>query len=803
MENKLSWCIIDEKWNDGHYEYKSVLAEMTIDVSFLHTVLPEQLKVLMNPITTNLDRDATTPTVGGAGSKPTMVDLLCSVGWRQKKYALCSLYHKTPVIPTKRFILVTYHVLNMLSGELSTKWIRSVTQVYGVFPRYLDFPFWSGAQQKKNLKTKKDEQKSIIDTYQVNMDKDVSGCFNLAEETEDNKIETGNKVKSPLGSNDGLKIFSEPPQSDVFYPDQRSPEGVVSRFLMISYYDLYARDLFSVLRINWDAKTKGYKIAEKSFYYPIVKKILSQKPEIMKIPLSSEDVVNFYSSLRPQQKENLIFLMEKFNAHVGGALIADYMSLGKTRSALTFGELLMKHTSIDKVIVFALGTTFDDWEKEWQKMGRTDCFVLTSKNFDKKDTLDNIKNASVIITNYEIVRNDSRFLFLFDLVRDRLLICDEATKIKNRTSELWKRFFCLASISSFNITLSGTPIENNIGEMYNILKISCPQEWPLKEFARDHEIQETKNFYRSGKLVQIKTIKFTGEASFGEKIKGKYIRHGEECVSAEIGTLNRQNIIITLKNTDLEKQITDKIQEVYNRYAITEMVSAGITDPFLHFLYSGKKFNPLQVQILALIQAGLNDPYTLWKSPLLSKKYKDVPLTINLLNEQVSGTTLITEILSEFNIEYAKKYVSKKMMKLKEIAEKFEKIVVISEYRETIIRTNEFLESNGFNTYLIHGGTNYNNRAIIKNAFEETPKGILCGTNTLAYGANLQSSAAIVQLDLPWNPATFEQRVKRIHRPGNINEKNAFTITTNHPLEQRKEGHMKRKKDIAKKALQI
>lgn len=177
----------------------------------------------------------------------------------------------------------------------------------------------------------------------------------------------------------------------------------------------------------------------------------------------------FRGILRDYQKTGydwLAFLYE----HRLGACLADDMGLGKTVQAIAFlGGLkegrVKPHAgaSAHPHLVVAPPTLIFNWKKELEHF----CPSLTVTEYSggKLPT----GGADILLTGYETLRRH-----LPSLARGRyhVLLFDEAQYLKNIRSA---RTFAARSLkAAFRLTLTGTPLENNLGEFFSVMDLSLP-----------------------------------------------------------------------------------------------------------------------------------------------------------------------------------------------------------------------------------------------------------------------------------------------------------------------------------------
>ncbi len=184
---------------------------------------------------------------------------------------------------------------------------------------------------------------------------------------------------------------------------------------------------------------------------------LEETPEYP-MPAIFEDIA------RPYQKEGYNWLRFLYDNKFG-ACLADDMGLGKTLQAIMFLESIID--TIDKVLIVCPVSIIINWEKEFLKFSNLKPFIY----YGGDRTFDH--DAKIVITSYGIMKKESSHQFK-DLNFD-IMIMDEVQYLKNIRS--------LGAVSArtlnvkFRICLTGTPVENDLAEFYNILDLSVPGVW--------------------------------------------------------------------------------------------------------------------------------------------------------------------------------------------------------------------------------------------------------------------------------------------------------------------------------------
>ena len=168
-------------------------------------------------------------------------------------------------------------------------------------------------------------------------------------------------------------------------------------------------------------------------------------------------------TLRPYQVIGVKWLLSlKHNSF--GACLADDMGLGKTLQIIAF--LSDKTTKNAHNLVIAPKTLIINWQREIERFA-PEMSVYLYHGIDRDISL--IEKTKVVISTYQTILND---ISLFTKINFDNLIIDEAQNIKNANSKTYK---AIKSISAnMKITLTGTPIENNVNEFLGLMKLINP-----------------------------------------------------------------------------------------------------------------------------------------------------------------------------------------------------------------------------------------------------------------------------------------------------------------------------------------
>ncbi len=180
----------------------------------------------------------------------------------------------------------------------------------------------------------------------------------------------------------------------------------------------------------------------------------------------------FRGELRPYQRQGLGWLKFLESFSLGGCL-ADDMGLGKTVQvlALLLGRR-QRRLAADEVrlpsLVVAPKSVVFNWQLEAERFAPT-LSVLNYTGTERKEHQDALADYNVIITTYGTLRRDIERLSNQPL---DYVVLDEAQAIKNDKSLSAKA--CRLLNAKHRLTLTGTPIENHVGELWSQFEFLNP-----------------------------------------------------------------------------------------------------------------------------------------------------------------------------------------------------------------------------------------------------------------------------------------------------------------------------------------
>jgi SNF2 family DNA or RNA helicase len=174
------------------------------------------------------------------------------------------------------------------------------------------------------------------------------------------------------------------------------------------------------------------------------------------------------AELRPYQHEGLMWLEHKRDAGVGGVL-ADDMGLGKTLQTISLLAREKEARRMDRPsLVIAPKSLLGNWQKELRRF-TPHLRVFCHDGPRRHQKADEFDRADVVLCSYPIACRD---LVSLSEREYHYLILDEAQAIKNSRSQAstTARSLC----ARHRLALTGTPVENNLGELWALMEFTVP-----------------------------------------------------------------------------------------------------------------------------------------------------------------------------------------------------------------------------------------------------------------------------------------------------------------------------------------
>ncbi|KAF7819056.1 chromatin-remodeling ATPase INO80-like isoform X1 [Senna tora] len=242
-----------------------------------------------------------------------------------------------------------------------------------------------------------------------------------------------------------------------------------------------------------------------------------QTPSTMPVASTVRTPELFRGCLKEYQLKGLQWLVNCYEQGLNG-ILADEMGLGKTIQAMAFLAHLAEEKNIwGPFLVVAPASVLNNWNEELERFcpemkvlpywGGLHERTVLRKSINPKDLYRREAKFHILITSYQLLVSDEKY---FRRVKWQYMVLDEAQAIKSSNSIRWK------TLLSFNcrnrLLLTGTPIQNNMAELWALLHFIMPtlfdsheqfNEWFSKGIENHAEHGGTLNEHQLNRLHSI------------------------------------------------------------------------------------------------------------------------------------------------------------------------------------------------------------------------------------------------------------------------------------------------------------
>ena len=472
--------------------------------------------------------------------------------------------------------------------------------------------------------------------------------------------------------------------------------------------------------------------------------ILNDIPDLKMTSNDSKEVSYKTSSLlkatlRPYQEEGVKWLLDHYNNGLG-ACLADDMGLGKTLQTLATLVSIQEQLEIEKIenvqmdlfgtetpiaktylkalIVLPSSLVFN-WYNEARKFAphfRRIQYVghdrkLLAKKLDKYD---------LIFTSYSIV---SRDISIFEQYNFRYLILDESQYIKNKNSKIFKSISQI--VATNKISLSGTPIENSLDDLWSQMQFINPNILGNYAFFVENYKNPIEKKQDENSLAELKKI-----------INPFILRRTKEQVLHDLPELSEQILYCDME-TEQEKLYEEEKSKARNFLLKT----------------AGKSIDKINIinTLMRLRQLSNHPKMIDANSESESGKYIVVTNYLETLVQSNQKTIIFSSFVS--NLEFYKNWCHQKKIAFCELT----------------------------------GATSLKDRETEVKNFHEQDKPLLFFISLKAggVGLNITRASYVLFLDPWWNPFAEKQGIARAHRIGQLNKVNVIRFISKNTVEEK------------------
>jgi superfamily II DNA or RNA helicase len=442
---------------------------------------------------------------------------------------------------------------------------------------------------------------------------------------------------------------------------------------------------------------------------------------------SADPPASFAGTLRPYQRDGLGWLHFLRRFGFGGCL-ADDMGLGKTVQVLAMLENRRVDQSGTSLIVVPRSLIFN-WKQEAQRF-TPDLRVLDQSGPQRSRDLTTLGQYDAVLTTYGTLRRDAAFFkdFEFDYV-----ILDEAQAIKNSATASAKATRLLKA--RHRLAMSGTPIENNLAEL-----------WSLFEFLNPGMLGSSAVF---DDLADVSSTA-QDRSALGRALRPFILRRTKGQVAPDLPDKIEQTIFCELEPE--QRKIYDELREHYRHTLLDNVNKVGM----------GRSTIQVLEALLRLRQAachpGLIDP----------AKVNDPSAKMDAALEQ------IREVMAEDH-----------------------KVLLFSQFTSFLSIVRSRLDKDGIVYEYLDGQTRDRQSRVERFQNDPDCKLFLISLKAGGLGLNLTAADYVFLLDPWWNPAVEAQAIDRTHRIGQTRNVFAYRLIAKDTVEEKVLELQAKKRDLA------
>lgn len=427
---------------------------------------------------------------------------------------------------------------------------------------------------------------------------------------------------------------------------------------------------------------------------------------------------NLGGTLRDYQVHGVEWMLGLHELGLGG-ILADDMGLGKTFMLIA----LHTHLGLDRpTLVVCPASVMATWEREIEKFSPTQ---TTHRYHGVGRSLIGV-DSNFVITTYATMRSSVDDLAELDW---GLVVADEAQHVKNPRSAAAGALRRLNG--TMRMALTGTPIENNLTELWSILDWTTPG------------LLGSREQFRSRWSTPIE-------------------RHRDDDTAKDLSTLIRPFVLRRRKiDPGIAPELPEKIEtdhvvsltkEQIGLYeAVSRATMAEISTA------TGMRRRGLVIRLITALKQICNHPAQFLKEESIdAKKLVSRSAKISLLDE------LLEEIIAEDGAA-----------------------LLFTQYTHMARLLAQHLTARGIDHYYLHGGTPVTRRETMVADFQAGRAPVfLLSLKAAGTGLNLTRADHVIHFDRWWNPAVEDQATDRAHRIGQTKAVQVHRFMTQGTIEE-------------------
>ncbi len=421
------------------------------------------------------------------------------------------------------------------------------------------------------------------------------------------------------------------------------------------------------------------------------------------------------ADLRDYQVDGFRWLSRLAAWGVGGCL-ADDMGLGKTVQALA---VLVERRAVGPTLVVAPVSVGFNWVNETMRFAPT-LRPHLYRDTERGEFLESVGSGDLVVASYGLLLRDAEY---FTKIRWGTLVLDEAQFIKNSRT---KSAQVVREVNAeWRLTLTGTPVENQLGDLWSLFRATSPGLFGSWERFRERfadPIEKQKLPERSQALART--------------VRPFILRRTKDEVLKELPP--RTEMILTAELSTAER----KLYEDARLFALTQL--AGID--------TGK--NESRFQVLAMLT-----------------RLRQLACHPRLVDEKWKGSSAKLDVLLET---------------IEEIREGKHRALIFSQFTSHLEIIRKALDERKISYLYLDGQTPEKQR---RERVESFQKGqgdfFLISLKAGGTGLNLTGADYVIHMDPWWNPAVEDQATDRAHRIGQNKPVMVYRLVAQETIEEK------------------
>ena len=428
------------------------------------------------------------------------------------------------------------------------------------------------------------------------------------------------------------------------------------------------------------------------------------------------------ATLRPYQLEGFRWLATLRRHDLGGVL-ADDMGLGKTLQALALicHAVEQAPTRTAPFLVVAPASVVSNWAHEAARFApHLIATPIVQTGARRPGTLEQaVTGSHIVVTSYTLFRLEYDAYAALPWTG---LILDEAQFVKNSQSQAYR---CAKQLPvAFKLAITGTPMENNLAELWALLSITAPGLLPRLDRFTDYYRRPIEKDHDEDRLAQLR-----------RRIRPLMLRRRKGEVLTELPAKQEQVI---------ELELNPKHRKMYQTFLQRE-----------------------RQKVLGLLGDLQKNRFEIFRSLTLLRQ-ASLDLTLVDPKHHAIASTKLDALCDQVT----------------DLAAEGHRVLIFSQFTRFLTTARQRLEDAGVACCYLDGKTR-RRAQVIADFKNGTAPAFLVSLKSGGFGLNLTEADYCILLDPWWNPATEAQAVDRTHRIGQTRNVMVYRLVAKDTIEEK------------------